>query len=681
MKQWYTLLVLIIPFWLFAQEKENEPVYEQQLENQAALDENSTEDDSHWQQLEFLRSHKLNLNKAGKNDLEELQLLSAIQIENFLRYRSLLGLLINIYELQAIPGWDIDTIRKLLPYITIAESEAFDKLVRNRLAEGERLLLIRVAQVLEKSKGFTDTTGAHYLGGRTKLLFRYSYRYKNLLQYGITGDKDAGEQFFKGKQSMGFDFYSFHFFLRKAGKIQSLALGDFTANLGQGLIQWQSLAFKKSASVLEIKRQAAVLKPYNSAGEFNFYRGAGITLQYKKWETTFFGSLRRLSTNWVTDSSNNQPVYISSLITTGYHRTISELTDRNNTTHIAAGGNVKYRFSNGHIAMNGVMHHFAKPLGNNGEPYDIYSITGDRWSNYSIDYSYTLNNMHVFGELAVDKKSNRALLQGLLINLDAKTSMSLVYRNINKAYQSFFSNAFTENSAVTNESGLYAALSMRPAYGWRIDAYADHFRFPWLKFRADAPGYGYDYLLQVTYTPNKQTELYSRFKMETKPINIPGAVVQQVQGAPKLNWRTQISYAANREVIIRNRVELLWYNNRGNEGEKGFLWFGDIQYKPLLKSYSVAARLLYVETGGYNSRIYAYENSGLYSFSIPAFYDKGTKCFVNLDYRLRGKKVSCILAIHIGQSFYPLKPTIGSALDAITGNRKTEIKAQLILTA
>jgi hypothetical protein len=32
-----------------------------------------------------------------------------------------------------------------------------------------------------------------------------------MLYFGLTSDKDAGEQFFKVAQSKGFDFYSFHF--------------------------------------------------------------------------------------------------------------------------------------------------------------------------------------------------------------------------------------------------------------------------------------------------------------------------------------------------------------------------------------------------------------------------------------------------------------------------------------
>jgi hypothetical protein len=134
--------------------------------------------------------------------------------------------------------------------------------------------------------------GTKYLGSPPKLFFRYRYQDKNLLQYGIVGDKDAGEQFFKGAQKYGFDFYSFHFFARKMGAVQALALGDFTVNMGQGLIQWQSLAFRKSVDILAIKRQSPVLRPYNSAGEFSFHRGAGVTLQKGKFEGTAFISYR-----------------------------------------------------------------------------------------------------------------------------------------------------------------------------------------------------------------------------------------------------------------------------------------------------------------------------------------------------------------------------------------------------
>ena len=40
-------------------------------------------------------------------------------------------------------------------------------------------------------------------------------------------------------------------------------------------------------------------------------------------------------------------------------------------------------------------------------------------------------------------------------------------------------------------------------------------------------------------------------------------------------------------------------------------------------------RLAWFDTDGYNSRLYAYENDLLYSFSIPALYGKGIRSYLN----------------------------------------------------
>ena len=67
------------------------------------------------------RKNPVNMNTADENDLRELKILSGLQIANFISYRKLFGKFISIYELQAIPSWDVQIIKKLLPFITVAE--------------------------------------------------------------------------------------------------------------------------------------------------------------------------------------------------------------------------------------------------------------------------------------------------------------------------------------------------------------------------------------------------------------------------------------------------------------------------------------------------------------------------------------------------------------------------------
>ena len=446
---------------------------------------------------------------------------------------------------------------------------------------------------MEKSKGFDKTTsGTKYLGSRQRIFFRYRYTYKNLLQFGLVGDKDAGEQFLKGAQQKGFDFYSFHLFARKIGIIQSLALGDFSVNLGQGLTQWQSLAFKKSVDVMGVKRQSAVLRPYSSAGEFYFNRGAGITIKKGKIESTFFASIRKISANFVADTVNNED-FISSFLTSGYNRTLSEQADRNNLRQTSFGGNISLRNNRWQVGVNGVYYNFSIPVQKRDEPYNLYAISGNNWYNISIDYSYTYKNIHLFGEAAADKKNNKAFINGLLISVDPRVDISVLQRTISKGYQSINGNAFTENTYPTNETGLYAGVSIRPAIGWKIDAYADFYKFSWLKYLVDAPSYGKDFLVQITYTPNKQIELYTRFKAETKQANQPvnTSVTNYLVNLPKQNWRTQLSYKVSQNLSLRNRLELLWFDKKGANNANGFLTFFDFVYKPMLKPFSAVLRI------------------------------------------------------------------------------------------
>jgi hypothetical protein len=93
------------------------------LENGTEQEVNDPDDDEYGQQLEYFKKHPLNVNEATEEELRFLHLLSELQIINFIRYKKIVGELIDIYELQSIPGWDIVTIRKLLPFITVKENQ------------------------------------------------------------------------------------------------------------------------------------------------------------------------------------------------------------------------------------------------------------------------------------------------------------------------------------------------------------------------------------------------------------------------------------------------------------------------------------------------------------------------------------------------------------------------------
>jgi hypothetical protein len=667
MKQVLLLYLVFVSVACVAQEIPNST--QQQLENLGVED---LEDDALLQNLEFLRKHPINLNTATLEELQPLRLLTDLQIIGLIRHRNLFGKLIDIYELQAIPTFDILTIQKIRPYVFIGPATNLQQTVLSRFKGGDQYALLRLSRVIEKSKGYDTSLNTHYLGDRNHLLFRYRYQYKNLLYYGIVADKDAGEPFLSGAQKLGFDFYSIHLFLRNLGKIKALAIGDYVVNLGQGLTQWQSLGFGKSVDVMNIKRQSPILLPYRSSGEFYFNRGVAITIGWRQFDVTAFASYKNFSGNLDVDSATDR---FTSFGTSGYYRTALEIADRNRLMDFCYGGNISFRKTSFKLGINGVAHSFSKPMEKRNDPYNYFAFSGRETFNGSIDYSYTYKNVHFFGELAIDKNLHRALVQGAMISVDKRVDISVFYRNLSKKYQSLYGNAFSENSLPSNEQGLYAGILIRPQPKWQLAAYADYYQFDFLKYRISAPTKGYDYLFQLIFIPDKKTEVYLRYRTETKPIDetATGLVMDFPVAKAKQSLRLHFNSQVNSFLGIKGRTEMIWYDKRGIDKQEGFLSYIEIAGQPINKLKG-NIRLQYFETGSYDSRIYVYESDVLYGYSIPAFYDKGFRYYINTNYAV---SKNFTIWIRIAQTVFANKSIIGSGLDEIKGNHRTEINLQL----
>lgn len=648
---------------------------QQQLENISELSENEQEDDALLQELASYRKRQLNINGADAADLQVFPFLSALQIQNFLAYRATLGSFISVYELQSIPGWDSQTIRKLLPFITIREPISFSKSILPRFQDGDHSMLLRTSRVLEKASGYDTSSNDPFKGSRSYLLLRYQYKHNNLLQYGFTAEKDAGEQFLKGAQSNGFDFYSFHLFARNIGGFKAIALGDFSVNLGQGLVQWQSLAFMKGSEVATIKKQAPVLKPYTSAGEFYFNRGVAVTMQKGPAEMTLFTSIRKLDANIVRDTSGRE--VISSFISSGLHRTTSEIMDKASLGQHSLGGNFSWKIKTLHLGFNSVYHSFSNPVEKRDDPYNLFALKGTSAFNMSTDVSYTFRNFHFFGEAATDKSFHKAVLGGMLASLDPKVDLSILFRNYDKDYVTVYGKAFSENTMPANESGLYLGIRLRPTATLSLNAYSDIYKFPWLKYRTNAPSSGRDYLVQLTYQPNKQVELYARYRNERKSINntAGNTIMNEVLPRLRQQFRIHFSCVLKPQLTWQNRMDVVWYDKGGDLEEEGFLFFTGLNYSPV-KKLSANSRILFFETSGFNSRIYAYENDVLYSFSTPFYNGSGLRYYVNLNYDVF-KYFS--LWLKMSRTVYQNSSSNGSGTGKIDGNKKSEIRLQAAL--
>lgn len=627
---------------------------EQQLENlgEARGEELGEEWFQHLQQ--YLRA-PLNLNLAGRAELEALQLLSPLQVEALIVYRANVGRLVDLYELQAIPGWDLATINRLLPFVAVAGNRGLVKDLPKSWQEGQQQLQAIFITNLEKARGYDRSEPNHFLGDPFRLLLRYRYRLAQKLQWGVLLEKDAGESIARGP-----DFVSGYLFWQGRGALRALALGDYRLNLGQGLLLWQSLAFGKGVDVLGIKRQAPLLEPYRSAAETGFCRGLAASFGWKAWSATGFFSYRQADAV-LRDSGRSFSAFIES----GLHRTAGELRSKNSVSHLLYGAVLQYDKDRIRAGLHLLTHRFSHNLNPPAAPYSRFAFRGSGLSLASASFSYRHPLAHLFGEIASDASLHTGLCLGALFALTGNAELALHYRRLSAAFPGLFGNAFTEASLPQNEEGVYAAFAFRPQKGLQLGGFADLFSFPWLRFQADAPAGGAEFGLQLDLAPRKALQLQLSYRDRTKEENTAGLATDYTVAAVRRSVRLQAQLSPAPAWNLRFRSEMVWWK-QGERQEEGYL--GQMEANGRWGRWKGNLRLQYFETDGYITRIYALERDLGSALRAVALYGRGFRYALSIDYQC-GR--SFLVSGRWVQSLQPGKNSTGSGLDMISGSSLT----------
>lgn len=659
----------------FAQQPEE--AVESALEQYAFRSDKAVEDDSRFQELASLLKHPLDLNKATEKDLKIFFFLNPLQVHALLQYRKLLGSFISIYELQAIPLWDLQTIKKILPYVDVNNGNNFtstNSLV-DALKKGTIHTMLRYRRTMERQKGYLplDSTGrTHYLGSPNAWYYRMQYKLPGYFSMGLIAESDAGEPF-SGYGQEGFDFYSVHLFLEDRGIFNALAIGDYKINFGQGLISKQGLSFGKTGMVMMLDRSEKSIRPHTSPMEYDFYRGVALNIGKKRWTSTLFISKKPEDANLLSEDTSYN--YFISLQSSGYHRSETELEDKGSIRLLSTGGNIRYDFDKGHVALNMVYHHFSDSIKKGNQLYQRFDPEGKYMMNASLDYALTLSRLYFFGETAVNKEGALATVNGVLMGVDRHVDISLLYRNYSKEYAALYGAAFGEGSHPQNESGLYLGVALRPAAHWQVNMYSDFFRSPWLRYRVDAPSSGSEYFLQTSYIPSKKFKAYVRYRYKQKPINLlKDQPMAEITDTRKQNLRLFTEWTISGYFRTRSQAEWVHFTKEETPSENGFLIYQNVRWKTN-SIWSGNFRVGYFNTDGYDSRIYTFENDVRYAFYIPSFYGEGLRTYVNLRVNL-ARKLS--LWTKVARTWYFDRNTVGSGWNEINGNKRSQITIELI---
>jgi len=605
----------------------------------------------------------LDLNSATDEELRSLYILTNRQIDEFFSYRDRFGKLLSITELQVINGFDLETIHNLRPFIKVSGSTPRVK--------PPGFLILESKRILEQSRGHLEGI---YKGDAYRVALRGRVHFNQNISLGISLEKDAGESFNWSPKdaSYGADFTSFNIQARELGLIRNLIIGDYQAQFGQGLVLGSGFFLGKGAeTVSTVRRSNLGIRPYTSMVESSFMRGMSFTMGTDKLQVTPLISYTQEDGKLQQDTSNLTS-FTSRILTTGFHRTESEIESKGNLKRLVAGLNMTYNISQqARIGVTSTFTRLNKDIQPSSRIDNQFQFRGSQNSVIGLFGSYNWRNLSLFAEAARSRNGGYGLVAGGILSLSRDLDVSWSFRKYERHFHSLYGSMFSEASNPAGEQGVYIGIDYRPVPKVRISGYWDRFYYPWLRYRVFGSSEGHEGLIRISYNYSRQAKAYLQVRREAKTRDISStSPVKKLSSGLKTNYLFNTDYPVNSWLSFKTRVQFSTYVFDGSTTE-GIAFMQDFTAE--LKKFTISGRVAVFDTEDYENRQYSYEKDILYNFSIPAYSGQGLRTMLLIKYKASR---SLSFWFRAAQTVFDNVEVVGSGLDEIAGNRRTEVKLQ-----
>ena len=525
-----------------------------------------------------LEQHPININTATREELEQLPFLSAQQVEALMAYLYRYGEMKSTAELQMITEIGPQTRKLLECFIYVGNGAKTTIRTKHELIVNAKL-------------------PSHWL--------RYQMERGDQMKLGLVASQDAGEPFFANKNKYGYDYYSVYLQLKKLGCVETLVVGNFRASMGMGMVMNNSFGLGKIATLQNLGRNTTGLRAHSSR-TVGALQGVGATINLGLGiKTTAFVSYSAM------DATLNNDGSARTIITSGYHRTETELEKKHNMHALKMGGTLQYDAGRLHLALNALYNHLDRRLSpDKGKLYNLYRPEGTDFTNVSASYGYKSRQWALNGETAVDGSGHIATINTISLTTGSGLSMMALQRYYSYRYASLDAQSYSDGGRVQNESGLYVGATWQPTPKWQLTAYTDYVYHPWAMYRVEHSSYVWDNLFQCVHISNKW-RLAARYRLKTKE--------------KQHRMRLSAEYTSQR---FSSRTQLDGGCCAENDSELGAMLSQSVAYTN--GWFRLNAGMGYFHTDSYNSRVYLYESGPLYTYSMQQFYGEGMRYWLML---------------------------------------------------
>ena len=426
------------------------------------------------ERLERLLERPLDINRATREQLEQISILSEFQIESLLEYRENSGPILGKTELGLINGFAPSVAALLEPLLHFSTENAVPK-------KGVSTTVLL--------KGWWKPQDKEYIGAPFYSQVKYKSVINEKYQLGLTLEKDYGElATAKGQLPLG-DFFSFHgqakdINLGKNLKISNIVLGDYSIRMGQGLTAWGASTIFSETSAPNMRKRGATVNPYTSSDENSFFRGAAATVQQKlgnfsSLEGSAFISLKKVD-------ARRDGIKYTSLPTDGLHNTESLLKTRKTMQELAYGATVAAKWRKGKVGLNWLGYGYNLHNGRKMQEYNKYQMYDGWWGNFSADISLLIRKVRFFAEAAIDYGGGFALLAGAMTRLNG-WELGIIGRSYAKDYIAPHANAYSTISSCSNQEGVAITFQKNISGGVKLSGGGDYTYYPWVRYNVPSP--------------------------------------------------------------------------------------------------------------------------------------------------------------------------------------------------
>lgn len=588
----------------------------------------------------------LDLNLTSPEELEASGLFTPYQLQNLINYRDKYGEIYSIYELSALPGFQMSKVLEIKSHISINDRNS-----QRREKPLQHMVLI------ELGKTHPESTN-NYAGSPLKATIRIRTHPFQKLSMALTYEKDAGEQFFFQKKPQ---FLSGYLSYKGERFIKHLVVGNFQMNQGVGLVN--GAGFFHRVGKLRVNRQSlSQIRPYASKTESMFEQGIACRVGQKKIELLIWASYCTLSLSPSAFTENGEAgKWLEYQRTTGLYRTPGEVEGRGLAYRVHTGMQALYRSQ--HMAV-GVMSgsEWIYPS-KKAKEYMTQNDGPALHQKFSLHGYWQKNKFQTFGELAISDIRQMAVLLGTKYYFNDFVQGSFLIHHYGNEYRGSYPSTYGSGSSPENEQGVAFHLHVETGKIISAELTGELFRYPLPRYLSTVPSCGYrvDLLL---LGPGKKIVQW-KFRVVSKtwqntPANSTDKL-RPLQDSRVSRLDAQLIY--NHQDLFRWQTRLVtsYFNLQHNPSPA----FAAVQQITVGSNSKLKATIQFVlfQVTEWENRIYLYEPGLYYSFSFPAYYGSGQKTTLLLT----------------------LKPvrrlTFSAKISGITknGNRKWESAIQLRL--